>query len=61
MEMLEFNKEFVERTRNIVLSQCKDEFEYNVTLLINCLFGLISLPIEKTKQEEEDFMKGPVQ
>ena len=26
MEMLEFNKEFVERTRNIVLSQCKDEF-----------------------------------
>lgn len=32
MEIKYFDKEFVERTKNIVQTQCKDDFEYDVTL-----------------------------
>ena len=46
MEMTNFNEEFVIRTREIVSTKCIGEFKYDVTLLINCLLGLICLPIE---------------
>ena len=49
MEIKYFDKEFVERTKYIVQTQCKDEFTYDVTLLLNCLLGLVSLPTERTK------------
>ena len=48
MEMINFDKEFVERTKVIVLNQCNDDFKYNVTLLLNCMLGLVSLPTERT-------------
>lgn len=48
MEIKYFDKEFVERTKEIVQTQCKETFEYDVTLLLNCLLGLVSLPTERT-------------
>lgn len=48
MEIKYFDKEFVERTKYIVQTQCKGEFTYDVTLLLNCLLGLVSLPTERT-------------
>ena len=55
MEMKNFNKEFVERTKEIVVNMCHDDFEYDVTLLLNCLLGLVSLPTEKTSQDDIQF------
>lgn len=55
MEIKYFDKEFVERTKNIVQAQCKDDFEYDVTLLLNCMLGLVSLPTERTKSGQNSF------
>ena len=55
MEIKYFDKEFVERTKNIVQTQCKDDFEYDVTLLLNCMLGLVSLPTERTKPGQNSF------
>lgn len=48
MEIKYFDKEFVERTKCIVQTQCNGKFTYDVTLLLNCLLGLVSLPTERT-------------
>ena len=48
MEIKYFDKEFVERTKFIVQTQCNGKFTYDVTLLLNCLLGLVSLPTERT-------------
>ena len=48
MEIKYFDKEFVERTKEIVQTQCKEDFKHDVTLLLNCLLGLVSLPTERT-------------
>ena len=37
MEIKYFDKEFVERTKNIVQTQCKDDFEYDEELLNKAL------------------------
>ncbi len=55
MEMRNFNKEFVERTKSIIQTKCNDDFSYDVTLLLNCLTGLVSLPTERTKSNELSF------
>ena len=55
MEIKHFDKEFVERTKIIVQTQCKDDFEYDVTLLLNCMLGLVSLPTERTKPGQNSF------
>lgn len=55
MEIKHFDKEFVERTKNIVQTQCKDDFEYDVTLLLNCMLGLVSLPTERTNHGHNSF------
>ena len=55
MEITCFDKEFVERTKYIVETQCKDEFRYDVTLLLNCLLGLVSLPTERTDTTDTSF------
>ena len=47
-EMKNFNKEFVERTRDILKRNYEIE-KYEVTLLLNCLLGLVSFPIELLK------------
>lgn len=55
MEIKYFDKEFVERTKIIVQTQCKDDFEYDVTLLLNCMLGLVSLPTERTNSSQITF------
>ena len=46
MEMGNFDKDFVERTKWIVENiSC----QYEITLLLNCMLALVSLPIEKTE------------
>lgn len=55
MEIKHFDKEFVERTKMIVQTQCRDDFEYDVTLLLNCMLGLVSLPTERTKPGQSSF------
>ncbi|MDY4596088.1 HEPN family nuclease [Faecalimonas umbilicata] len=55
MEIKHFDKEFIERTKNIVQTQCKEDFEYDVTLLLNCMLGLVSLPTERTKAGQSLF------
>ena len=47
-EIRNFNKEFVERTIDI-LEKCSKNTEYEVTLLLNCLLALVTLPIERNK------------
>ena len=46
--MKKFDKEFIERTINI-LENCSKHTEYEVTLLLNCLLALVTLPIERNK------------
>lgn len=49
-EMKDFNKDFVNRTLYI-LNNHYDKVEYEVTLLLNCLCGLVTLPIKIEKNE----------
>lgn len=49
--MKNFNKEFVQRTRGI-LEKYYDNEKDEVTLLLNCLSALVSLPIEREKDED---------
>ena len=45
MKLVDFNKEFVERTKWIIKNvSC----QYEITLLLNCMLALVSLPIERT-------------
>lgn len=60
MEIKCFDKEFVERTKIIVQTQCKDDFEYDVTLLLNCMLGLVSLPTERTNPSQISFKQACV-
>ncbi len=55
MQLKDFDKEFVERTKTIIQTQCNDKYPYDVTLLLNCLMGLVSLPTERTKINENTF------
>lgn len=49
MEIVQFDREFVERTKWIVKNvSCK----YNITLLLNCMLALVSLPTERTKGKQ---------
>lgn len=45
-----FDKEFVERTLDILDRNIGNE-KYDVTLLLNCLLGLVTLPIEREKDD----------
>lgn len=47
-----FDKEFVERTIEII-ENCKGDFEYSFTLLLNCMQGLNNLPVEKRSKGTE--------
>lgn len=60
MQMNEFDRDFVERTKWIIQNvDCK----YEVTLLLNCMLGLVNLPTEraKTADNREDFQDACVQ
>ena len=52
--MKRFDKEFIERTLE-VLERLSPKTEYEVTLLLNCLLALVTLPIEREK--ESDLLK----
>lgn len=54
MQFENFQKNFVDRTIKI-LEDLSDETDYEVTLLINCLYGLIFFPTEH--QYERKFYK----
>lgn len=60
MQMKEFDREFVERTKWIIQNvKCP----YEATLLLNCMLGLVNLPTEraKTADNTEDFQDACVQ
>ncbi|MGN1305856.1 MAG: HEPN family nuclease, partial [Oscillospiraceae bacterium] len=57
MEYTKFEKDFVERTIKII-NDLYDPYENNVTLLINCLIGLISYATEQTPNDDEQFKKA---
>ena len=51
MQMKEFDRDFVERTKWIIENvKCP----YEVTLLLNCMLGLVNLPIEQTGNNDGD-------
>lgn len=56
MEMKNFDKEYVQRTKKIIETMPKD-YEYEVTLLLNCLNGLVCLPVEKEQDKASAFEK----
>lgn len=60
MQMKEFDRDFVERTKWII-QNVKCPFE--VTLLLNCMLGLVNLPTERAKNAEnsEDFQDACAQ
>ena len=49
--MKKFDKEFIERTLEI-LENLSSKTEYEVTLLLNCLLALVTLPIEREKESD---------
>ena len=49
-EMNNFKKDFVERTIKI-LGDCSRYTEHDVTLLLNCLLGMVTFPIEIQKNK----------
>ena len=55
-EMKNFKIDFVKRTIFILNNHYKDE-KYEVTLLLNCLLALVSLPIELKKDEYDKKIK----
>lgn len=60
MELPDFRVDFVDRTIEII-DKLSKKTDYEVTLLINCLFGLIVIPTEVDYAEyhanyEEDFV-----
>lgn len=48
MKYKNFKKDFVKRT--IMIIESASNCQYEVTLLVNCLMGLVGLPTEKTPQ-----------
>ena len=57
MQMKDFSKEFVLRTKAIIESkETAKATEYEVTLLLNCLLGLIVVATEATELSETDFI-----
>ena len=55
MEIKNFDKEFVERTKKIIENSLIVKNEYDITLLINCMLALVVLPIEKTSESNKKF------
>lgn len=51
-EMKDFNKDFVNRTIKL-LKRKDDEKDLEVTLLLNCMLGMVVLPIERYKNDKE--------
>lgn len=51
--MKKFDRDFVYRTINI-LDNCSKHTEYEVTLLLNCLLALVTLPIERNKNKNNE-------
>ena len=52
MEIIDFNVEFIVRTKDILL---KYNGDFENTNLINCTLGLLILPYENVKESEHEF------
>lgn len=64
MEIINFKKEFVERTKDNLESCITHRYAENifeVTLLINSLIGLVSLPTELTIPNDKEFKRKCVE
>ncbi len=57
--MKKFDKDFVKRTLDI-LEECSQYTEYDVTLLLNCLLALVTLPIEKNKIKKNNIQDADI-
>ena len=51
-EMIDFKRDFVDRSIKVLNKYFENE-EYEVTLLLNCLLALVTLPIENKKDIED--------
>lgn len=50
--MRNFDKEFVERTKALLSGNIQEKaLEYDVTLQLNCLLAMITLPLERKRME----------
>ena len=49
--MYNFDKDFVERTKELLIESYYNT-EREVTLLLNCLLALVILPIERKKRKK---------
>lgn len=58
--MKNFDSDFVKRTIE-VLDKCYETTEYEVTLLLNCLLALVSLPIERNKVTKKEVQEEKMQ
>ena len=61
MEIKHFDKEFVERTKYIIENIDHVAIKFEITLLLNCMMGLISLPTERTDSQDNEFKSSCVQ
>lgn len=52
-EMIDFKRDFVDRSIKVLNKYFENE-EYEVTLLLNCLLALVTLPIENKKDIENE-------
>lgn len=58
MQMKEFDREFVERTKWIIQNvNC----QFEVTLLLNCMLGLVNLPTVRTGKSKNEFQTKCIQ
>lgn len=55
--MRKFEKDFVERTIEVIEQYEKRKDDHEVTFLLNCLMGLVSFPIENKKDEKSQLSK----
>lgn len=52
--MYEFDKDFVMRTRELLLGDIqRKSVEYDVTLQLNCLLSMVTLPLERKRNEND--------
>ena len=50
--MKNFDKDFVQRTAELISGNIQEKsIEYDVTLQLNCLLAMITLPLERKRNE----------
>jgi HEPN pEK499 p136 len=57
MEIVKFDREFVERTKEILISY---RGNYELSNALNCLLGLLVLPFERMNVSSDGFWDTPI-